>query len=379
MNLDFTDSESALSASAADLLKDNWTTDNVKDVSKGAGHSRHLWQLIAKAGWQGIVFPEDLGGAGGTLFDLGLIYREAGRFLVPTTLYSTVAAALTIYALGTDGQRAKYIPALARGEQTGTLAYTEFGVENALAMIRSRADISDSGKYEVTGMKSFVDNAELADIMVVAAQTGWPGDASLRFFVVEGRDPGTMSITPRSTMGRSPQADVCFSHTALPRHSCLGGEEDGDKSLGRFRQVLDQLTALQCMEMIGGAERVIADTGKYVSEREQFGRPIGTFQAVQGHMADMYIMIYSARMATLKALTLVSNGVASSRQVSIAKALTSRAYKSTTLLAHQLHGGMGIVTEGELFLWSRRAKVASMTLGDEGFHLDRIAAARFGQ
>lgn len=152
----------------------------------------------------------------------------------------------------------------------------------------------------------------------------------------------------------------------------LGGStEDAQSGLAL---AMKQATALQCLEMVGGARKVIEMTVKYVSERYQFGVPIGSFQAVQHHLANMAMSVDGSRLLAYQAVSLLSEGLSAEDEVAMAKAYASEAYKSVTVMAHQLWGGgMGYVTESDLYLWSNRAKATELSFGTRDIHLKQVA------
>jgi 3-oxocholest-4-en-26-oyl-CoA dehydrogenase beta subunit len=377
MDLSWSTQERELEAAAATLLAREWSVADARivyqDTSDGQAAARRLRAKITEAGWLGIAFGEDVAGAGGTLFDLGIVFRQFGRYLVPTSISSTIAAALLIDAFASPDQRAEYLGPLVRGESSGTVALTEPGLDSAYELTATSAKHAASG-YEISGDKTFVPDAETADLTVVSARLE---RGALALFAVPKREAGGITYEPNSIMDRAPSADINLSGVQLSGSCLLRGHEDWDARvyLQKLNDAMDRVTILRCLEMLGGAERALEFTARHVSEREQFGRPIGTFQAVQMHIADMYTAVYSARLACFKALTKVSTEGSASMQVSIAKSLASYAADLVTVYSHELHGGMGIVTEGSLFLWSRRAKALEGRTGRAEYHLDRVADA----
>jgi alkylation response protein AidB-like acyl-CoA dehydrogenase len=154
----------------------------------------------------------------------------------------------------------------------------------------------------------------------------------------------------------------------------LGATTDRRQVEAALARADDVMTALSAMEMVGGAQRVLEMTIEYVSGRTQFDRPIGSFQAVQHHAADMAISVHGARLAALQAMWLVSERLPASRELAIAKSAANDTYTGVTLTAHQLHGGMGVTREHDLHLWSEQARAASLRLGTSDHHLDTIRA-----
>jgi alkylation response protein AidB-like acyl-CoA dehydrogenase len=375
MDLNLSTEERELEAAAASLLAREWSTEDARivyqDTPNGQAATQRLRARITDAGWLGIAFGEDVGGAGGTLFDLGIVFRQFGRYLVPTSISSSLAAALVVDAFASADQRTEYLTPLVSGQSSGTVALSEPRLDAGYDLTATSAKHVASG-YEISGNKTFVPDAETADVTVVSARLE---RGALRLFAMPTPASNGIRYEQNSMTDRAPSADVSLSGVQVPESGLLLGHEDSDESayLKQLNDAVDRVTILRCLEMVGGAERALEFTAHHVSEREQFGRPIGTFQAVQMHVADMYTAVYSARLACFKALTKVSAEGSAPMLVSIAKSLASYAADLVTVYSHELHGGMGIVTEGSLFLWSRRAETLQARTGRAEHHLDRVA------
>ena len=339
------------------------------------GHSAELWSSLADGGWIGLALPEESGGTGGTLVDLGLFFREAGRVLLPTTFASTVFAAHLISNLGSAAQSAEHLARLVGGETIATVAYLEPSVLHDWRKLTTVARSLPDGAWELSGTKLFVANAARADLLVVLALVRADGNQeALAAFTVDPASAG-IDVAPMRTFGGDRQAVVSLDRVVVPPTALLGEGSGLAETGSRFEHVLDVMTALQCMEMSGGAERVVELTAAYVSGRIQFGRPIGSFQAVQHHVADMGMQVEGALLLSMKAVAALAAGRTARREVSHAKAWISRAYPEITIRAHQVWGGMGYVTETDLHLYSNRAKAAEVSFGTASHHLRRAAGA----
>jgi Acyl-CoA dehydrogenases len=324
---------------------------------------------MANAGWLSVSIAEKYGGAGGTLFDLGLIYEEAGRVLLPTTFYSTMFASFLINEIGTEEQKSTYLSKIAAGEIVSTIAYQEPQSFHDYACYTTVAR-KYKDRFYLTGQKCFVANAHLANPMIVLARTEDEiGREGLSAFLVSPQAKG-VSIKPHQTFGKDRQSIVEFAEVELGRENVLGETEN---AVAGFHSALLKATALQTMEMVGGMKKVIQMTVDYVSTRKQFGVPIGSFQAVQHHMANMAIYRDGSELLAYQAVSLLSNGEKAEREITIAKAYASEAYKNISVMAHQLWGGMGYATESDLYLWSNRAKATELSFGTRDFHLKNLA------
>ena len=366
-----TEEQVAFAASSRRLLEDVCSPDLMREIATphGPGHSSVVWDALAKAGWLGMAFAEEYGGAGASVFDLGLAFREAGRALVPTTLGSTIVAGFVVSKAGTDQQRRQLLSPLCAGELIATTALSEPGVHEQLDLVATTAEHRGSG-WVINGVKSFVANASVADVLLVLCSEVECG-TNFGTFVVPRAAAG-VSIDPYLTFGQDSLCEVVFTDCELPFDALLGGED----MIGPWhRSCGDALTiarALRCMEMLGGAEAVLERTVQYVSERYQFGVPIGSFQAVQHHLANVAMRLEAGRIAGFRALWSVSSGRECDLELTIAELWLAETYVQGTLIAHQLWGGMGYALEGNLFLWSQRAKTLDLLCGRKGDRLERL-------
>lgn len=346
----------------------------VRDVADGKGEVAPLFNSVAALGWFELATPEtDDGG----LVELGIAYREAGRALAPTSLYSTIWAALCLWRADSASS---WLPPIRRGELTATVAYAEEGILSLSTTdgYRTRAR-SEGGRWVLSGTKLFVPNAESAELLLVVAKSTSQGDDAVALFAIPRHTNG-LEITPMATFGHDAQAVVTLNSVVVDTESLVIGPLRSEAWQEWFEAVNDRATALQCMEMLGGAERVLENTVAYIKERNVFGRPIGTFQAAQHHVANMGIALGAAKVACYKALfDAASDKGDARRSVSIAKSWLDKAYKETTIMAHQLFGAIGYVRETDLHLWSQRAKTTELTFGDRRSHLARLAALSFGE
>jgi 3-oxocholest-4-en-26-oyl-CoA dehydrogenase beta subunit len=367
--------QEALRASARAFLERACPPELVRRVGApgGDGHDSDLWTGMAALGWVGLAFPEAAGGGGGSVVDLAVVYEEAGRALVPTTLYSTVEAALLIDRAGGDAPRAGLLPEVLAGERIVSLAYHEEGMGSSADALATTATVEDEAVV-VDGTKLFVPNAGVADdLVVVARDPDATGAGAVRLVVVPTGAPGVRR-SRLATFAHDAQHEVSFAAVRLPVDRVLA---DGSTDAWRVvEEVRGVATALQCVEMVGGARAVLDRTVRYISDRVQFGRPIGSFQAVQHHVADLSTRIDAAGLAAWRAVwrwSLGSDAPADAGDVdaavAIAKVAAGDAYVETTLMAHQLHGGIGFTVDHDLHLWSDRARAAALAFGTREDHL----------
>ena len=373
MNLDLDEDQRLLAKSARGFLERECPASLVRELRRSpTGHSEDLWRKLADLGWLGAAFPEEFGGGGSTLFELGLFCEQAGRVLLPTSFAATIFAALVVRALGSDVQQRDFLGRVARGEVVASVALAEAQAIRDPAYLRTEAR-PGQGTWVVRGEKMFVSAAQAAGVLLVVARASGPGASPVVVLMVP---PGTegVEIAPHATFGGDPQAVVRLHDVALPESARLGagGEED---AWAAVEGAALEATALQCMEIVGGAERVLEMTVEHVKQREQFGRPIGSFQAVQHHVADMATRVEGARWTAYQAAWRLSEGLPARREVAIGKAWCSRTYPWVTQMAHQLHGGSGFVLDHDLHLYSERAKATQVAFGGWDVQLGILARA----
>jgi alkylation response protein AidB-like acyl-CoA dehydrogenase len=379
MRLALSDDQSAFGRECRRLFEKEWSTALVREVATpaGPGHHDHLHRRIAEAGWLEIAAAAPGDDEFGTLVELGIAYQEAGRALAPTTLYSCVFAELLLRRCSNPIVAAELNHQIACGNALATVAYLEPDAPVADLAGNYRTVASRDGEsWILNGRKAFVLNAASADKLLVTARVVDPASPSGTSFGVFLVDPQARGVerTDYHTFGHDSQSEVTFENVALHGDSLLAGPLGTHEWRQFFGTIVDEVTALLCMEMVGGAERVLDDTAAYVAQREAFGRPIGTFQAVQHMLANLAVEVAAARVAGRYAVWAVSAKHDARREVSVAKSWISRVYKDATMTAHQLFGGAGYVREADLHLWSQRAKAAEPLFGGRVHHLRRLAA-----
>jgi len=331
-----------------------------------------LWSQLAVTGLFGLGLPEEHGGFG-DLFDLALVVMEAGRVLCPTVVYSTVAFGQAVFHLGTNAQHRQWLPGVAKGELTGSVAL--WNPSDASDLRPPLVATRGVDGWRLNGELEFVPNADRVQALLVSAHTSGQSrepEQTLGFIVTPGA-PG-LKHERMQTMGRDSQCVVHFNDVLVEPSRVFGIEPLGIAD-AQLHWVSNAVTALQTMEMMGGAQAVLDRTVEYVIGRTQFDRPLASFQAVQHHVANMHVAIEGARLAAFQAAWWTSKGRLAEREVAIAKLKCSEAYKSATLTAHLLHGGMGYMREFDLHLWSERAKATELLGGPAATQIRRLERA----
>jgi alkylation response protein AidB-like acyl-CoA dehydrogenase len=322
---------------------------------------RKLWEELAAGGWLGTAVPSEFGGAGSSLVNLGLFSFEGGRALLPTSFRTTVFAAAAVLAAGTDEQRQRFLPDMAAGKTVVGMA----------------PDLPEAASVQLAsglaaGVQQLVANAAFADMLLLFARAEEGGIVAL---LLPAATPG-ITVRAQRAIGGEPVAEVSLEAVAINRESVLGSAAAPNDRAAIWEGWLDTALALLCMEMAGGSAKVVEMTADYMKKREQFGRPLGSFQAVQHHLANMRMQADGSYATALQALWAAAHRCPAHLEASIAKAWGGSAYKAVTVLAHQLHGGIGYVRESDLHLWSERAVADALSLGTRDHHLRRLSHAR---
>jgi alkylation response protein AidB-like acyl-CoA dehydrogenase len=329
------------------------------------GYDTSVWKLMAdQLGIQSIAIPEEYGGAGFGFGELSVVLEETGRALLCSPLFSTVVlAATTILESGDTEAARQHLPGIAEGRTVATLALVEQNGSWSEDGIETTA-VPDGAGFTVSGTKSYVLDGAQADLVVVAART--PAGTSL--FTVDAKERG-VTATALPTLDQTRRlATLTFDETPA---TLLGVEGGGWDVLSR---VLDIAAAALACEQVGGAARVLESTVDYVKVREQFGRPVGSFQAVKHKLADMLVELESARSAAYYASSAVESGSPDlPLAASIAKTYCSTAYYHIAAESIQLHGGIGFTWEHPAHLYFKRAKGSEQLLGSPAHHRELIA------
>jgi alkylation response protein AidB-like acyl-CoA dehydrogenase len=302
-----------------------------------------LWKALADAGVFGLPIAEEYGGAGGSLDDLAVFYTEAGRALCPTTVYSSVLAALAIDQLGSPDDKARWLPPVASGNVRATTAL--YNARDAAVVTPAlRADPA-RGHWRLDGTVDYVLDADVADLIVLSATA----DERVLAFVVDIRD---LSIEPLDMAGGIRAFTARFDNVRAA--AALDGV-----TAPALRRLANTAVALGSLDLVGVGQAVLDRTVDYTKLRHQFGRPIASFQAAQHLIANMHIAVAAARLAAHAAVSWLGRGRVATTETAIARMHAATAARLITLDAHQLHGGMGYVTETDLHLWSERARFGS--------------------
>lgn len=369
MDFDLNKPQKLLKDSARDMLARHCPPEKVRELmATETAHDEDLWQEIAGQGWTGITTPEEFGGLDLTTVELAVIAEEMGRACLPGAFISNIFASALISEAGNEEQKKRYLETLAMGEMKATVAILEDDTSWDIADFNVKAETNGNG-FKLSGKKRFVSDAATADLIICAAQNG----DGLMLLPVGKNSPG-MSITATPSMDETRKIyDVDFADVHVASGDVLGA--DGDAK-GGLKRALNTATLAVCAEMVGVMQWSLDTTVEYVKTRQQFGKAIGTYQAVQHQCADMLLFTESSRSATYYAAWALSvNDPNSALAVSTAKAYCSDAVREVCNRAVQLHGGIGFTWEHDLHLYYKRSKSDETMFGDAIYHRELIAKA----
>lgn len=361
-----------LRQSARALLERECASAHVRRMMEDErGYSPELWRKMAELGWLGLVLPESHGGAGLGYVDLVVVAEEMGRVLLPSPFIWTLAFAEAIKRAGSEEQKQRFLPAIARGELVATVAHLEASgnlEESGITMGARRA-----GKgFALGGEKLFVNDAHVADYFLAAARTGSKrGGSGVTLFAIDAKRPG-LTVNRLKTMDQTRKLGAVEFHAVKAAAGDVVGEVGGGWAV--LSAALDRAKVALAAEMMGGAQRVLEMAVEYSKVREQFGRPIGSFQAIQHKCANMMVEVEGAKSVVYYAAWAVSNEVADAPlAAAVAKAAASDAYRHAGAEGIQIHGGIGFTWEHDMHLYFKRAKSSEFTLGDANFNRELVA------
>jgi alkylation response protein AidB-like acyl-CoA dehydrogenase len=323
-----------------------------------------LWKELASLGLIGTAIPESDGGGGHGLLELCVLMQEVGAAALPMPVWATLAlGALPIAKFGSAEQKTRLLGAVARGDAVLTGALAEYSSDDP--MQPSTTATRDGDVWTLRGTKTCVPAAKIAARVLVAAKTS----TGLGVFLVDPNARG-VKLAPQVTTCGETQYEMTLDGVRVAREDVLDAERGADVLAWLVPRATVALVALE----LGIVDRALRMTASYTSTRQQFDRPIGTFQAVQQRAADAYIDVESIRVALWQAAWRLSEDMPVTTEVSVAKFLASEAGHRVVLAAQHLHGGMGFDLDYPLHRYYLQSKQHELTLGNAATHLARIGA-----
>ena len=376
MKFDRTEEQQQLAASIDRFIQRDYDfAVRTKIVASADGWRRDVWKTMAELGLLGLPLPAEFGGFGGGAVDAMGVMEAIGAALIVEPYLPTVGLGAQFVArAGTAAQKQRILPAVVEGDLTLAFAQSETGARYDLARVATRAAKQADGGYVIDGEKRIVVHGEGADLLVVSARTaGDVADATgISVFLVDPKARG-ISLRGYRTIDGLRAADIAFDGVRVGADALIGNEGDG---LALIEAVVDFATALVCAEALGVIGYANDATLEYLKTRKQFGVPIGTFQALQHRMVDLFIEYEQAKSMASLACAAVDTEVdvaARKRVVSAAKVRIADACRRVSQESVQLHGAMGMSDEMKVSHAFRRLTVIAQQFGDAEHHLERFA------
>ncbi len=371
MDLGLSEQQELLKNAARDFLEKECPETLVREMEDDEkGYSPDLWKKMAEQGWQGLLVPEAFGGADFSYLDLIILVEEFGRALVPGPFISTqVGGVLPLLEGGSDEQKKQYLPNIASGNAIWTLAYTEpsarFDTTGVALEVKE-----DGGDVVLNGTKLFVRDGNVADFYtVVGRKAGTKGDDGIQLVIVDAKTAG-ITITNLKTIAADKQSEVKFENVKVPKANVIAG------GAATLKKIQRKATILECAYLVGLAQMDFDISVQYAKDRIQFGRPIGSFQAIQHKAADMVTDVDGSRFITYRAAWSVAEDESDAdMNVNMAKAWVSEATRRVVAHGQQIHGGIGFTKDYKVQLYFRRQKAAELAWGDADYHREAVAEA----
>ena len=366
--------QNMLKDSAKDFCANSAPIDQlrqIRDRDDPDAFDRGTWKAMVDLGWAGIPWPEEFGGLAFGYKGLGVVTEETGRTLTASPLFGTVwLAGSAVNIGGTEAQKSSLLPAIAGGELLMALALEESHRHSPYGV--ATAATADGDGYRLSGSKSFVVDGNSADKFIVVARTsGQPGDRDgLTLFIVDSGSEGLAVNRLKMTDSRN-AASLELENVSVGADAVLGAVDKGADVLD---PALDIARIGLSAEMLGSLQECFERTVEYLKEREQFGVPIGSFQALKHRAADMFCEVELSKSCVLEALTALDeqrDPSESAKLASLTKAKVGETYNRVSREGIQMHGGIGMTDEFDIGFFIKRAAVAEQTLGDVNFHRNR--------
>jgi len=350
-----------LKESASRFLTEKSPAFCVKALAEGKdGFSKTLWQEMAGLGWFGMIYEEAYGGFEASFFDLFVLCEEMGKVVLQSPFFcSAVLSGMLLNETNRPDQKMAYLPPIISGEKILTTALIDESgqYDHQNPKIHARKTREDT--YEITGTRLLVPFAHVADAVLVCAKLEDAESEGGTIFMID-REAAGLEFAPLETLTQERSYALTFTNVEVSQDKIMGSPGQGSTYVDR---VWHRAMILKCGEMLGGLSKVLDMTVSHVQGRQQFGRPLSAFQAVQHNCADMSILFETTRLITYQAASLISQGIPCLKEVAMAKAWCGEAYKKCTWIGHQLHGAIGFTEEHDMHLYYKHAKASEMAFG----------------
>jgi alkylation response protein AidB-like acyl-CoA dehydrogenase len=372
MDFGFSEEQDMLRQSVREFLEAECPMTYVRQMMEDErGYSEDQWKKMVELGWTGLIIPEEYGGAGLNMVDMVVALEEMGKVVMPGPFFaSAILGGIAIDLGGSEAQKKRYLADLAAGKIKATLAQVEESGRWDAEGIALPAK-SSGGGFTINGIKLFVHDAHNADVLIVPVRSGGSGTDGITVLIVDAKAKGVSTRVLKTMDQTRKLCEVRFDNVAVGADAVLGTAGKGWALLDRL---MDRAKVALCAEMCGGAQKVLEMSVEYAKVREQFGKPIGSFQAIQHKCANMMVQVESAKSATYYAAWAVANDVPEAHLAAcMAKAYCSDAYRFVSAEGIQIHGGIGFTWEHDMHLYFKRAKGSEVTFGDATWNRELVA------
>lgn len=369
MDLGLSEIQKMLQESSRSYLEENCTMDFIRAMeTDDIGISDEIWKNMAEMGWLGLMIPEEYGGSGFNFEDMSILLEEMGRVCLSGPFFSTAVIGVQALLLsGDETQKNEILSKISTGKLKISLAFNESTGSFDESEINNTVTTKIKDGWTLNGEKLFVNDAKSADYFVVASKS--ENSQGLSLFLVPANSEGIV-IEKMDSIGGDKIYKIKFSEIKLDDAQLLGQEGDAWNTLS---EVFNYGAAGKSSEMSGAASKVMDMTLDYIKDRKQFDRPIGSFQAVQHHAADMAILTKVSTQFARKAAWKLSNSEESILDVNRSKAYVSKAFHDICQISHQLHGAIGYTWDYDLQVYTRKMQHQKLSFGDSNFHQKNIS------
>jgi len=370
MELEFTSDQDELRASIRAVLVKESPISLARAVVEDGVRPDALWATMVDLGWPALTIPEPDGGVGLGMLELAILAEELGRVIAPGPLLPTVSQFVpAVREAGTPEQQARWLGPVAAGELTGSLAVAETTGSFDPGLVDTTVAF-DGDDALLTGTKHYVVEGDAVDELVVVCRTDAPGDEGVRAVVVPVASTRTSPV--HAFDGSRRLAHVTLDGVRIARDRVLG--DPNASAAAALRRAIEEATVSVALEMVGTAQTIFDTTLEYAKHREQFGVPIGSFQAIKHKFADMLVLLERARsLGYFAALTIAEDDPRRTSATSVAKAAAGDCQRTLAKEGIQIHGGIGYTWEHDMHLYVKRIKSGDPLFGGGAWHRARIA------
>lgn len=371
MDITFSEQQEMLRKSVADFVAKNYPEAKIREIEDSkAGYDPELWKGMADLGWQGLVIPEKYGGMGMTFQDLTVVLEEMGRNVTPSPFFCTVLEGVyPILDAGTEEQKQQFLPKVASGESILTMAILEGEGTYDPANITTTA-VPKGNDFVINGTKMFVEQAINADYVICVTRTKKLANPEngITLFLVDAKAPGVKcEVIP--TIALDKRCEMQLQDVVVPKKNMLG---ELDKGWPLVKKTMRRAGIAKSVESVGAMQATVSLTVDYLKNREQYDQVLASFQALQHIMADMYIMMTTAKFLAYEAAWMESEGIPCEKEAAMAKSYCARSYMETSRLMVRLYGGNGTNREFKPGHYYRRARMADYLYGDKDYQREIV-------